>query len=119
MTIVAREKTNKTKQKNQLAIMMPNKCCATETAGRKEDGVLRPEGGDQRMHGLTPPASIHADEAEMQPESAGQRDDGDTRPVRRRLRKWGAKPRPDRTENITIRRDRQAEGGDGAPCLSG
>lgn len=84
-------KKNKTNKKNPLAVPMPNKRCATEKAGPKEDGVLRPEGRDERIHELTPPASIHADEAEIQCESAGERDDGDSRRMMKRLKKWGAK----------------------------
>lgn len=80
-----------TKKKILLAVPMPNKCCATEKAGPTEDGVLRPEGRDERIHELTPPASIHADEAEIQCESAEERDDGDGRRMMKRLKKWGAK----------------------------
>lgn len=67
---------------------MPNKCCATEKAGPNR--VLRPEGRDERMHELTPPASIRADEAEIQCESAGERGDGDSKANDEKTEKMGS-----------------------------
>lgn len=71
--------------------------------------MLRPEGREEPIHELTPPASIHADEAGIQCQRAGGADYGLSRPMKNRLKQSGVKERRLKTRKNT-NKTRQAEG---------
>lgn len=67
------------------------------------------EGREERIHELTPPASIHADEAGIQCQRAGGADYGLSRPTINRLKQSGVKERRRKSRKNT-NKTRQAEG---------